>query len=68
MSKPLCNRITKRYSEAFKRRWSVKLNPGYTHQSSATAYRIGSNSTIRNSKRVRPRPTGRFKRIGASTP
>ena len=49
MSKPLCNRITKRYSEAFKQKVVSEIESGlYTISQAQQLYRIGSNSTIRN--------------------
>ena len=49
MSTPLCNRISKRYSEAFKQKVVSEIESGiYTISQAQQLYRIGSNSTIRN--------------------
>ena len=48
MSTPLCNRISKRYSEAFKQKVSEIESGIYTISQAQQLYRIGSNSTIRN--------------------
>ena len=49
MSTPLCNRISKRYSEAFKQKVVSEIESGiYTISQAQHLYRIGSNSTIRN--------------------
>ena len=49
MSTPLCNRISKRYSQAFKQQVVSEIESGiYTISQAQHLYRIGSNSTIRN--------------------
>ena len=47
MSTPLVNRISKRYSEAFKQHSEIESGI-YTISQAQHLYRIGSNSTIRN--------------------